>query len=434
MLPPEQRKEKIKDVLRVASGNFLEQYDFFVFAYYARYIASTFFPSSDPFASLMATFATFAAGFLMRPLGAFFLGAFIDKHGRRIGLIVTLGIMAIGTVTIALTPGYATIGVAAPLLVVIGRLLQGFSAGVELGGVSIYLAEIATPGNKGFYCSWQSASQQVAVILASLLGFILSLIFPPETMLAWGWRIPFILGCMIIPLIMFFRTSLKETEAFASQAHHPTGPEIARMVRDNWYIILLGAMLSTLTTTCFYLCTAYTPTYGKEVLHLAERDALLVTICVGASNFIWLPIGGALSDRIGRRPVLLVLSILGILTPYLALTWLVGAPSFSRLLIVELFLSFIFGVYNGAMIPLLTEIMPFKVRTSGFSIAFALATAIFGGMTPAVATALVQYTNDKASPALWLSLAAILALVAIILVRRFDPAYSKQPDDLAYAR
>ena len=161
MLTPEQRREKIKDVLRVASGNFLEQYDFFVFAYYARYIATTFFPSSDPFASLMATFATFAAGFLMRPLGAFFLGAFIDKHGRRIGLIVTLSIMAIGTITIALTPGYATLGVVAPFVVVVGRLLQGFSAGVELGGVSIYLAEIATPGNKGFYCSWQSASQQV---------------------------------------------------------------------------------------------------------------------------------------------------------------------------------------------------------------------------------------------------------------------------------
>jgi metabolite-proton symporter len=433
MLTPEQRREKIKDVLRVASGNFLEQYDFFVFAYYARYIATTFFPSSDPFASLMATFATFAAGFLMRPLGAFFLGAFIDKHGRRIGLIVTLSIMAIGTITIALTPGYATLGVVAPFVVVVGRLLQGFSAGVELGGVSIYLAEIATPGNKGFYCSWQSASQQVAVILASLLGFILSLALPPESMLAFGWRIPFIIGCLIIPLIMFFRTSLKETEVFASQKTHPTGPEIFRLVRDNWYIILLGAMMSTLTTTCFYLSTAYTPTYGKEVLHLAERDALLVAICVGASNFCWLPIGGALSDRVGRRPVLLTLSVLAILTPYLALMWLVSAPSFPRLLIVELYFSFIFGVYNGAMIPLLTEIMPFKVRTSGFSIAFALATAIFGGMTPAVATYLVHATGDRASPALWLSLSALLALIAVLLLRKYDPAYAKERGDLAYA-
>src|SRR3954463_610088 len=138
-------------------------------------------------------------------------------------------------VSLQLVPSYQTIGLFAPFLVLIGRLLQGFSAGVELGGVSIYLAEIATPGNKGFYCSWQSASQQVAVILASLLGFVLSLLLPPESMLAFGWRIPFIIGCLIIPLIVFFRTSLKETEAFASQKTHPTGPEIFRLVRDNWY-------------------------------------------------------------------------------------------------------------------------------------------------------------------------------------------------------
>ncbi|GAC1335729.1 MAG: MFS transporter [Beijerinckiaceae bacterium] len=432
MLTPQQRKDKIGDVFRVASGNFLEQYDFFVFAYYASYIGKTFFPSSDPFASLMATFATFAAGFLMRPLGAFFLGSYVDRKGRRQGLIVTLAIMAIGTLTIALVPGYATLGILAPILVVAGRLLQGFSAGVELGGVSVYLAEISTPGNKGFYCSWQSASQQIAVILASLLGFALSLYVPPDSMQLWGWRIPFIIGCLIIPFIFILRTSLKETEVFASQKTHPTGSEVARLVRDNWLVILLGAMMSTLTTTCFYLSTAYTPTYGKEVLHLAQRDALLVAIFVGASNFCWLPIGGALSDRIGRRPVLLALSALAVLTPYFALSWLVSAPSFQRLLIVELYFSFIFGVYNGAMIPLLTEIMPFKVRTAGFSIAFSLATAIFGGMTPAVATYLIHATGDRASPALWLSLSGILALVAVLLVRKYDPAFAKERGDLAY--
>jgi MHS family citrate/tricarballylate:H+ symporter-like MFS transporter len=426
-------KSRIGAILRATSGNFLEQFDFFLFGFYASAIAKAFFPSDNETAALLNAFGVFWLGALMRPVGAIVLGAYIDRIGRRQGLIVTLALMALGTVVIAFCPTYQAIGISATIIVLIGRLIQGFSAGVELGGVSIYLAEIATPGNKGFYCSWQSASQQVAVILASLLGFILSLALPPESMLAFGWRIPFIIGCLIIPLIMFFRTSLKETEVFASQKTHPTGPEIFRLVRDNWYIILLGAMMSTLTTTCFYLSTAYTPTYGKEVLHLAERDALLVAICVGASNFCWLPIGGALSDRVGRRPVLLTLSVLAILTPYLALMWLVSAPSFPRLLIVELYFSFIFGVYNGAMIPLLTEIMPFKVRTSGFSIAFALATAIFGGMTPAVATYLVHATGDRASPALWLSLAALLALIAVLLLRKYDPAYAKERGDLAYA-
>jgi metabolite-proton symporter len=432
VLTPEARREKIWDVLRVASGNFLEQYDFFVYGYYAVYIGKTFFPSDSDFASLMASLATFGAGFLMRPLGALILGAYIDRKGRRIGLILTLGLMAVGTLTIALVPGYATIGVLAPILVVIGRLMQGFSAGVELGGVSVYLAEIATPGHRGFYCSWQSASQQVAVVFASLIGVALSLWLPPETMTLWGWRIPLLIGCMIIPLILILRRSLKETPVFEAQKRHPSGAEVLALARDNWAVILTGALMSTLTTTTFYLITAYAPTYGKEVLKLDLGGTLLVTMCVGFSNFFWLPVGGTLSDRIGRRPILLALSTITILTAYPALSWLVSGPSFGRLLVVELWFSFIFGVYNGAMIPLLTEIMPFKVRTAGFSLAFSLATALFGGFTPAMSTFLIHETRNPASPALWLSLAALLALIAAWVVSRYDPARAGDPD-LAFA-
>ncbi|MGC1574887.1 MAG: MFS transporter, partial [Beijerinckiaceae bacterium] len=186
---PEAAKPKALTVFRVTSGNFLEMFDFFLFAFYATYISKTFFPSQDEFASLMATFMTFAAGFVMRPLGAIFLGAYVDHIGRRKGLIVTLSIMAVGTLLIAFVPGYAEIGVLAPILVVLGRLIQGFSAGVELGGVSVYLAEIATPGHKGFYVSWQSGSQQVAVIFVALLGVLLNQLLPPETMMQSGWRI-----------------------------------------------------------------------------------------------------------------------------------------------------------------------------------------------------------------------------------------------------
>src|SRR5579872_5542139 len=170
---------KGKAIFRVVSGNFLEMFDFMVYGFYATAIAKTFFPNDSAFASLMLSLATFGAGFLMRPLGAIFLGAYIDRHGRRSGLILTLALMACGTLLIAAVPGYATIGLAAPLLVLIGRLLQGFSAGVELGGVSVYLAEIATPGRKGFYVSWQSASQQVAVMFAALLGLLLAVNLSP---------------------------------------------------------------------------------------------------------------------------------------------------------------------------------------------------------------------------------------------------------------
>src|SRR6185312_11828002 len=204
-----------------------------------------------------------------RPLGAVVLGSYIDKRGRRAGLILTLMLMAFGTLVIALTPGYRTIGVVAPMIVVLGRLVQGFSAGVELGGVSIYLAEIATPGNRGFYCSWQSASQQVAVICAALLGVILSTLVSPAGMLNWGWRVPFLIGCLIVPLLFWLRRSLAETEVFLARKQHPTISKILNTLVSNWRIVLVGMMLSTMTTVCFYLITAYTPTYGIEVLHLS---------------------------------------------------------------------------------------------------------------------------------------------------------------------
>ena len=199
---------KLGNVIRVSSGNFLEMYDFMVYAYYASYIAREIFPSSNAYASLMMTLGTFGAGYLMRPLGAVVLGAYVDRHGRRSGLILTLFLMAIGTLVIACTPAYRTIGIVAPIVVVLGRLLQGFSAGVGVGGASVYLSEMATPGHRGFYCAWQSASQQVAVVFAALLGVALSVAVPPAGMAQWGWRVPFFIGCLIVPLLFWLRRSL----------------------------------------------------------------------------------------------------------------------------------------------------------------------------------------------------------------------------------
>jgi metabolite-proton symporter len=409
---------KGKAIFRVVSGNFLEMFDFMVYGFYATAIAKTFFPSDNAFASLMLSLATFGAGFLMRPLGAIFLGAYIDRHGRRKGLIVTLVMMALGTVLIACVPGYATLGVAAPLLVLLGRLLQGFSAGVELGGVSVYLAEIATPGRKGFFVSWQSASQQVAVVVAGLLGVLLNHFLSPQEMGEWGWRVPFLFGCMIVPVIFFIRRSLEETPEFQARTHRPTLKDVVRSIAQNFGLVVAGMALVVMTTVSFYLITAYTPTFGKNELHLSDLDALLVTMAVGVSNFIWLPIMGAFSDRIGRKPLLLGATILAILTAYPALSWLVADPSFARLLIVELWLSFLYGSYNGAMVVALTEIMPLEVRTTGFSLAYSLATATFGGFTPAVCTYLIHALDNKAAPGIWLSGAAVLGLVATLVLFR----------------
>ncbi|MBD8574130.1 MFS transporter [Pseudomonas syringae] len=415
---------KGKAIFRVVSGNFLEMFDFMVYGFYATAIAKTFFPAQSAFASLMLSLATFGAGFLMRPLGAIFLGAYIDRHGRRQGLLITLALMAMGTLLIACVPGYASIGLAAPLLVLLGRLLQGFSAGVELGGVSVYLAEIATPGRKGFFVSWQSASQQAAVVFAGLLGVALNHWLSPEQMGDWGWRLPFFIGCMIVPVLFIIRRSLEESPEFEARKHRPTLSEVLRSIRQNFGLVIAGMALVVMTTVSFYLITAYTPTFGKNELNLTDLESLLVTVCVGLSNFIWLPVMGALSDRIGRKPLLIGATVLAIASAYPALSWLVAHPSFGHLLTVELWLSFLYGSYNGAMVVALTEIMPVEVRTTGFSLAYSLATATFGGFTPAACTYLIHALDNKAAPGIWLTGAAIMGLMATLFLFRSGAATS----------
>jgi MFS family permease len=421
------RQAKIWSVIRVSSGNFLEMYDFMVFGYYASAIGNVFFPSGNAFTSLMLSLMTFGAGFLMRPLGAIVLGSYTDRHGRRAGLLLTLSLMSVGIFSIACMPGYATIGLVAPFLVLIGRLLQGLSAGMELGGVSVYLSEIATPGHKGFYVSWQSGSQQVAVMFAALIGVVLNSVLPPQQMAQWGWRIPLLLGCVIVPLLFRLRRSLQETDEFKARKHHPGTREIFQSLAANRSVVVLGTLMVTMTTVSFYMITAYTPTFGNTVLHLASIDGLIVTLCVGASNLFWLPIMGSLSDRVGRRPLLIIFTLLMLLTAYPVMLWLVHDPSFSRLLAVELWLSFLYASYNGAMVVLLTEIMPIEVRTTGFALAYSLATAIFGGFTPALSTYLIHITQNRAVPGLWLAFAAACGLLAALAIPRQTQAPSQQP-------
>ena len=272
-------------------------------------------------------------------------------------MIVTLAIMASGTVLIAFVPGFATIGWFAPILVLAGRLLQGFSAGAELGGVSVYLAELASAGHKGFYAAWQSASQQVSIMVAAALGFELNEHMESAALAAWGWRIPFLVGCAIIPLIFILRRSLRETDAYAQRQHHPTTREVAQTMRRNWRTVLGGMLLVSMTTTTFYLITVYTPTFGKTVLHLSARDSLLVTLLVAA----------------------------------------------------------------------LTELMPLEVRVVGFALAYSLATAVFGGFTPAISTWLIAVSGDKAAPAYWLGVAAVCGFLAAWRQVKANPPSSTHP-------
>lgn len=419
-----QIKSRLGAILRATSGNFLEQFDFFLFGFYAQDIAKAFFPAQNETAALLNAYGVFWLGALMRPVGAIVLGSYIDRIGRRQGLIVTLALMALGTVVIAFCPSYASIGIAATIIVLIGRLIQGFSAGVELGGVSVYLSEIATPGNRGFYTSFQSSSQQVAIFVAAVIGFVLREVIPGDTFLdAIGggvakWRIPFFIGCLIIPVIFMLRRSLEETPAFLAMKKHPTPSEVFASALENWRIVILGMMIAILTTTTFYFITVYAPGFGKE-LHLSASGTLLVTLLVAVTNFIWNPVGGALSDRIGRKPVLIAIASLSFVTAYPALSWLAHEPSLGKLLAVQMMFSFYFGVYSGTMLGCLVEIVPAHVRTTCFSIAFALAAGIFGTSTPFVATKLIAMTGqDKASPAYWLMFGAVLGIIAALIVYR----------------
>ncbi|MEJ5113613.1 MFS transporter [Erwinia billingiae] len=421
--PARKPQGNARTIFNVTSGNFLEMFDFMVFGYYATAIAKTFFPGDDPFASLMLTLMTFGAGFLMRPLGAIVLGSYIDHHGRRKGLLMTLGLMAIGTLTIAVVPGYNTLGAAAPILILLGRLLQGFSAGVELGGVSVYLAEIAPKNRKGFFVSWQSGSQQIAVIFAALLGLGLNHLLEKDQVTEWGWRIPFVIGCMIVPFLFWIRSKLEETEAFSQRKTHPSMKQIVRSVASNWALVLAGMLMVVTTTVMFYMITAFTPTFGKTVLMMSDKQSFFVTLCVGVSNLIWLPIMGAVSDRYGRRPLLIFFTLLMIATAWPVLHWLVGSPSLSHLLEAELWLSFLYASYNGAMVVYLAEVMPAEVRATGFSLAYSLATALFGGFTPAISSYLIHATGDKAMPGVWLTFAAVCGLIGTMIIKRLIRQY-----------
>lgn len=422
-------KQDAKNICKVAGGNFLEMYDFAVYGFYAAIIAKVFFPAESEFVSILQSFVAFGLGFLMRPLGSILLGAYMDKHGRKQGLMLTLSIMAAGTLIIALCPGYDTIGFFAPLIVVLGRLLQGFSAGAEVGGASVYLSEIAPKHLRGFYVSWQSGSQQIATIFAGAIGIALHYFIGDALVEAWGWRVPFIIGCLVIPFIIYIRRTLDETPEFKDKLHkHNAGKNIGAIVKnmlENYPIIILGIMFVMMTTVTFYFITSYTPTYVKNILNFTRLDGFIVTAIVGLSNLFWLPVSGFVGDKIGRKPILLTMTFLGMISAYPMLTFLVNNVSFTNLVLVELWFSFIFGAYNGAMIVSLSEIMPKQVKALGFSFSYSLAVGIFGGFTPTMATILIEYTGSKASPALWLSFAAVCSFISALILFRKGGIYER---------
>ena len=412
-------RQDYKTLTLAALGGALEFYDFIIFVFFAAVVGELFFPADIPeWLRQVQTFGIFAAGYLARPLGGIIMAHFGDLVGRKKMFTLSILLMAVPTLAIGLLPTYASMGILAPLLLLLMRVLQGAAIGGEVPGAWVFVAEHVPARRIGIACGTLTAGLTIGILLGSVVATIVNTSMTQQAVHDWGWRIPFLFGCLIVPFIFILRRKLEETQEFTARRHHLAMRQVFATLLANWQVVIAGMMMVAMTTTAFYLITVYAPTFGKKVLMLSASDSLLVTLLVAISNFFWLPVGGALSDRFGRRPVLIAMTLLALATAWPALTMLANAPSFLMMLSVLLWLSFIYGMYNGAMIPALTEIMPAEVRVAGFSLAYSLATAVFGGFTPVISTALIEYTGDKASPGYWMSFAAICGLLATCYLYR----------------
>ena len=403
----------IKPIVQVVAGNALEIYDFMIYGYYARYIAQTYFPSNSEYVSLMLSLMTFAFGFLARPVGAIILGSYTDKHGRRKGLILALSLMSLGIISVACTPSYASIGVAAPIIVLCGRLLQGFSAGAELGGVVVYLAEIAPAKRRAFYTCWQAGSQQLSVMAASVAGLVLLYLLAPDALHKWGWRVPLLLGCAVIPVMFWLRSSLAETAVFAKKKTTPKLSEICTSLVTGWRTIVLCMGMVAMATVTSQIVTTYAPTFIKS-LNLGEAAGFIILFFGGLSVLCWLPIMGIVADRVNRRTMLIVVTLLAGVSAYPLTSWLASNPSVLKFAVVELWFSFIYAAYSAVQVAAMVELVPPNARTSGYAFAQAVAAAVLGGFTPAILTWLSHTFHNNAMVGVWLAINAAISLVAAL--------------------
>jgi MHS family proline/betaine transporter-like MFS transporter len=394
-------------------GNALEFFDFTVYGFMAVVIGKVFFPMMSSYIQLLLSVATFGVGFIMRPLGALLIGAYADRAGRKAAMTLTIFLMALGCAMIGLTPSYAQIGLAAPLVVVLARMLQGFSAGGEVGASTTLLVEYATPSNRGFLGSWQFASQGLGVTLGALCSGGVSYFLSPESLQSWGWRVPFLLGILIGPLGIFIRRRLDETH---SEQHAVLAP-IRTVLSGHWRGILLGTLLTMGSTACAYITTFYMPTYAIRELHLPVPVALLAAIWSGALTFIFAPLSGLLSDRTSRKLLITISRVLTLALIYPGFLWLTANPSSVSLLTVVGVLSVLLAFQSAPGITMLPEIFPQAVRATGMSIVYGTGVAIFGGFAPFIATWLINETGSKLAPAWYVIACVCVSSVALLILK-----------------
>ncbi len=396
-------------IAATVAGNALEFYDFLAYTTFAVYIGRAFFPARTEFASLLLSLATFGVGFVTRPVGGFLIGSFADRAGRRPALMLTIGLMAFGTLAVAATPSYSVIGIGAPVILVIARLIQGLALGGEVGPSTAVLLECAPPGWRGAYVSWQAASQGVAILAAGLIGAALGAILDKEQLASWGWRVPFALGLVIVPVGLYIRRRLPET--LLAAASRRGGSALQVILRRHLRSLVLGILIIMCLTISTYVGN-YMTTYALTTLGLPASQAMLATMVQGAiiaGLAFW---GGRLSDRFGRKPVMVISRIAVILVIYPAFLFLATVKTTWALLSVQALLT-VLGMGSVAALAALTEIFPNEVRSSGLAICYAVSVSVFGGTTQFVIAWLIGTTGDPLSPAYYVIATSLISLWAM---------------------
>jgi MHS family proline/betaine transporter-like MFS transporter len=411
-VPPTQ-SSRWKAVTAASIGNALEWFDFVIYGFFAAAIGKLFFPSSTEFESLLVAFATFGITFFVRPLGAILLGVFADRHGRKAALTLSISLMMFGTAVIAVTPAYSTIGFIAPVVIVIARFLQGISAGGEFGSATTFLAE-QDPRRRGFYASWQFASQGLTTVLAALFGAVLASALTSEQMNTWGWRIPFVFGLLIGPVALYLRRRVDETEEFRSMQHSDAPlQEALSGAKQRMLVALALVVLCTVVT----YTTLFMPGFAARQLGLSQAEGFFATLLAGCIQIVLVPIFGALSDSRGRLPIMVAAALAVFLLAYPMFAWLVSTPALLTLLVVQAVLAVLAAAYLGPLPALMSEMFPPRMRTTGLSVSYSFGVAIFGGFAPFINTWLVN-VMDKVAPSYYLMFAAAISLAGLLVQRR----------------
>ena len=406
-------------IVAATIGNVLEWFDFLVYGFFAVTIAEVFFPASDPTVSLLITFGTFGLAYVVRPLGAIFIGTYTDRAGRKAGLTLSIGLMLIGTTLMVITPGYATIGIAAPIIITIARVLQGFSVGGEFGSAVAFLVEHGGE-RRGFSASWQWATTGIVSVIVSLFGLALTTLLSHEQLIDWGWRIPYVFGLLVGPAGLYIRSRIAETPDFLAAEKPPTVP-IGDLLRRYPVSLLLAFGAAIVSNSSYYLLL-YVPTYGVKTLHLPAYTGFAATLLGGVILAVFSVIAGHWSDKIvPRSRIMLIAAWLFLLTAYPCF-WLMDAyPSLATAVFAVGFLNLVKAGYSGVLPSVLSEQFPVETRAVGVSLSFSMSVTIFGGFAPFVATWLIAQTGDPLSPSYYLMATALLSIIALMAIQRRAP-------------